>query len=151
MSRMSQLETGLRHRLRRGVRQMATQHRQLRALHQALAEAIASERAAAARDCVERLRSAVEAHFSLEEGVFFPAVHGLHPESAPELNALTREHDDFLAALSQLDELLARGAAPAALDAFAAKYRAFSETIAEHERREEQLVASLTQALDAIG
>jgi len=151
MSRMSQLETGLRHRLRRAVRRMVTQHQQLRTLHQALAEAIASGRTAAVRECVERLRSAVEAHFSLEEGVFFPAVRGLHPESAPELNALEREHGDFLAALAQLDARLADGAAPAALDAFAAEHRAFSETIAEHERREEQLVASLTQVLDAIG
>ena len=46
---------------------------------------------------------------ALEEGVFFPAVHGLNPESTPELNRLAREHRRFLADLDDLhDELATR-------------------------------------------
>ena len=143
---MSQLETGLRHRLRRAVRQMSKQHEHLRALHRALAEAIAIGRVAEVRECVDRLRTAIAAHFSLEDGVFFPAVHGLRPETARELNALAREHGEYLEALARLND----GLAATTLDIFESGYRALSQSIAEHERREERLIASLAHIFGAI-
>jgi iron-sulfur cluster repair protein YtfE (RIC family) len=144
---MNQMETGLRHRLRRAARQMTTQHEHLRALHAALVQSLENERIGEVREGVERLRSAVEAHFSLEDGVFFPAVHGLHPESARELRGFVREHEDFLRELAALSDMLATGT----LDAFAQRYRDFCESVAGHEAREERLAASLAHLFDATG
>jgi hemerythrin-like domain-containing protein len=140
------METGLRHRLRRAVRQMATQHEHLRTLIHAIADAIEVGRVEEIQESVDRLRGSIEAHFSLEDDVFFPALHGLHPETGRELNDLMREHVDFLEDLSRLRNGLTTGT----LDDFAQGYRAFSQSIAEHECREERLVASLADVFDPI-
>jgi hemerythrin-like domain-containing protein len=140
------METGLRHRLRRAVRQMATQHEHLRTLIHAIADAIEIGRVEEIRESIDRLRGSIEAHFSLEDDVFFPALHGLHPEKGRELNALMRDHVDFLEELSRLRD----GLTTDTLDDFAKGYRAFSQSIAEHECREERLVASLADVFDPI-
>jgi iron-sulfur cluster repair protein YtfE (RIC family) len=142
---MRQMETGLRHRLRRAARQMAAQHKHLRTLHRALAQAVERGRIVEVRESVERLRSATEAHFSLEDGVFFPAVRGFRPEAARELRNLVREHGNYLADIARLSDALASGT----LDAFAERYRALAESMADHEEREERLVATLADAFDA--
>lgn len=141
---MNQMETGLRHRLRRAVRQIATQHEQLRSLHGKLSAAIDSGRIAEVRECTDRLRGAIDAHFALEEGVFFPAAHGLHPESTPELNLLAREHRQALADLDHLRDDLATRSMPE----IAQVLRDFSDVTAEHEAREERLLESLADLLD---
>jgi iron-sulfur cluster repair protein YtfE (RIC family) len=143
---MNQMETGLRHRLRRAVRQMVSQHEHLRTLTQAVADATEAGQVAVIQESVDRLRGAIESHFSLEDDVFFPAVHGLHSESASELHALMRDHVDFLDELVGLREGLATGA----VDGFAKGYRAFCKSLAEHEIREERLIASLADVIDAI-
>ena len=141
---MNQMETGLRHRLRRAVRRIATQHEQLRGLHGKLRAAIDAAGIAEVRECTDRLRAAIDAHFTLEEGVFFPAVHGLHPESTPELNLLAREHRQSLAVLDRLrDELTTRSMAE-----IAQVLRGFSDVTAEHEAREERLLESLADLFD---
>ena len=80
--------SGLRYRLRRALRQIGEQHQQLRELHSRLRRAVASGDRRDARDGFRRYREAVGAHFALEDGVFFPALHGLHPEHAEELDPL---------------------------------------------------------------
>jgi iron-sulfur cluster repair protein YtfE (RIC family) len=143
---MRRMETGLRHRLRRAARQMATQHEHLRTLIHAIADAAEDGRVAEIPESVDRLRGAIEAHFSLEDDVFFPALHGLRPEAGRDLNALMREHVDFLEELARLRTDLTTDA----LDTFAKGYRAFCKSIAEHECREERLVASLAEVFDAV-
>ncbi len=143
---MRQMETGLRHRLRRAVRQMASQHEHLRTLIQAIADASEIGQVAKVQESVDRLRGAIEAHFSLEDDIFYPALHGLHPETGRELNALMREHADYLEELARLREELATDT----LGAFAERFEAFSQSIAAHECREERLVASLAGLFDAI-
>jgi len=140
------METGLRHRLRRAARQMSSQHEHLRTLIQAIADAADVGQAAKVEESVDRLRGAIEAHFSLEDDIFFPALHGLHPETGRELHALMREHVDYLEDLARLRERMATGT----LAAFAEGFEAFSQSIAAHERREERLVASLADLFDAI-
>jgi iron-sulfur cluster repair protein YtfE (RIC family) len=125
---------------------MATQHEHLRTLIHAIADSIEVGRVAEIQESLDRLRGAIEAHFSLEDDVFFPALHGLRPETGRELNALMREHGDFLEELSRLRDGLTTGT----LDAFAKGYQAFSQSIAEHECREERLVASLADVFGAI-
>ena len=142
---MRKMETGLRHRLRRTVRQMAGQHEHLRTLHRALAQAVDRGRIAEIRESVECLRGAIEAHFSLEDGVFFPAVRGFRPEVARELRTLVHEHGKYRADIARLSDALASGT----LDAFAERCRALAESIADHEEREERLVATLADSFDA--
>ena len=103
-------------------------------------------RVAEVQRSADRLSDAIKAHFSLEDDVFFPAFHGLYPETARELNALMREHVDCLDEFVRLRTDLA----PDTLAAFAKEYRAFSRSIAEHESREERLIASLPDVSDAI-
>ena len=79
---MESMETGLRFRLKRATRQIGEQHRDLDKICLELGEAIADGAVNDARDAFQRYCSAVEAHFNLEEGVFFPAIHGLHRSRA---------------------------------------------------------------------
>jgi hypothetical protein len=142
--RMNSMETGLRHRLRRAVRQIATQHEHLRSAHQAVADAAAAGDMGELAASVDRLSGAVEAHFSLEESVFFPAIHGLHPQSVSELEALMDDHHTYRADLDRLRHALANQL----LGEFVEGYRAFAKATGEHEVREERLLASLSHLFD---
>jgi iron-sulfur cluster repair protein YtfE (RIC family) len=141
---MKPLETGLRHRLRRAVRQIAAQHLHLRSAHQAVADAAAAGNPGELATCVDRLCGAIDAHFSLEENVFFPALHGLHPQSERDLQALVNDHSAHRSELDRLRALVAGQPSPE----FAAAYRAFADETAEHERREERLLAALAHLFD---
>ena len=142
---MNEFETGLRHRLRRALRQTAHQHEHLRALHKRLDDALEGGAVAAVRAAAERLHAALAAHFELEDAVIFPAYHGRAHSSAGELNALVQEHRRYLAELERMRAQLDA----TALSTFAAAYRAFSESIGDHERREEALLSSLEGAADS--
>ena len=135
-------ELGLHYRLRRALRQIARQHRQLRELGGGLEEALAGGARAAVRDAFVRYRHAVGAHFELEDGVFFPALHGLDPAQGEPLEELCRDH---LSLLERLQGAAALLEAPA-LDAFRAALAAWRAALAAHERREEELVARVTGA-----
>lgn len=132
------MQTGLRHRLKRVVRQMGDQHRHLKALYAELRTALEAEASPAAVASVTRYRDAIDAHFELESEVFFPAVHGLVPALGPELEALEREHALLRAALGAVHgELeLDPGAGAEALAHFVA-------TLREHEAREEGIVGQV--------
>jgi len=141
---MNQMETGLRHRLRRAVKQIGTQHEHLRSAHRAVSDAAAAGDLDEIHACLDRLCGAIDAHFALEESVFFPALHWLHPPSEGELVALVDEHAAHRTELERLRELLAN----APLAEFVAVYDAFAERTAEHEGREERLLASLSHLFD---
>jgi iron-sulfur cluster repair protein YtfE (RIC family) len=142
---MNEFETGLRHRLRRALRQMVQQHERLRALHRRLDDALERGAVDAVHAAAERLHAALTAHFELEDAVIFPAFHGLAQRSAHELNTLAREHRHYLAELegmrAQLDA--------AALALFAEAYRAFSAALGDHEQREVALLSSLEGAANS--
>jgi hypothetical protein len=134
--------SGLRYRLRRVLRQIGEQHRQLREIQAGLDAAAAGGERAALRDAFVRYRHAIGAHFELEERVFFPALHGLHPDEREPLEALARDHAEMLGLLQRASPLLD---APG-LDAFGAAFGAVRSSFASHERREEALVARLTES-----
>jgi hypothetical protein len=123
---MEQMQTGLRYRIKRAARQIGEQHRQLGELVRALRAALESSLVADVRSAFERYRAAVMAHFALEEDVFFPAVHGLHPE-----------HEGDLEGLSEVS------IAADSLEQFERRFRDFAERLAAHESREEALVSHL--------
>lgn len=138
---MDPLDTGLRFRLRRAARQIGQQHQHLRevlaSLQRSLGDGAPPD---AMRDQLDRYREALDAHFSLENDVLFPALHGLRPEHTGELEVLEAEHVDFSARLGRMGELL-RGAlraeVGAALDGFA-------RDMAAHDVREERLARVLS-------
>ncbi|HZO09544.1 MAG TPA: hemerythrin domain-containing protein [Myxococcota bacterium] len=138
---------GLRHRLERALRQIAQQHRQLHELGAGLLAALAAGDRGAVRRGFLRYLEAVGAHFALEDGVFFPALHGLHPERSGELEPIGAEHAGLLDALRRLGERLG----PEATAAFAEGFESLRAALAAHERREEQVVSRLTAAPPAPG
>ncbi|MBW2287387.1 MAG: hemerythrin domain-containing protein [Deltaproteobacteria bacterium] len=142
---MNEFETGLRHRLRRALRQMAHQHEHLRALRRRLDEALERGAVDAACAAADRLHQALKAHFELEDAVIFPAFHGLAQRSAQDLNALAREHRRYLLEFERLRAQLGT----TALATFAGAYRAFSAAVDDHEQREETLLSSLEGAADS--
>ncbi len=135
-------DRGLHYRMRRALRQIADQHRQLGQIEAHLEAAVACGDRAALRDAFVRYRHAIGAHFELEEGVFFPALHGLDPGQEAPLEALGHDHLHMLAELQRATPLLEA----AGLDGFGAAFAAFRAGLAAHEGREEGLVARLTEA-----
>lgn len=136
--------SGLRYRMRRALRQIGEQHRQLHEIHDRLGAALEAGDRREARDAFVRYRHAIGAHFELEDGVFFPALHGLHPGEREELEALSRDHDGLLASLSRLAPLLEDG--EPGLERFGASFDAFRRELGQHERREEGLVSRIAAA-----
>jgi hypothetical protein len=141
MQAMEPGESGLRYRMRRALRQIGEQHRQLREILDRLQAALASGDRPGLRDAFVRYRHAAGAHFELEDGVFFPALHGLHPEEGEMLELLSGEHVGMLAELQRLAPLVEAQA----LDGFGAAFSSFRAGLASHEGREEDLVARLVE------
>jgi nucleotide-binding universal stress UspA family protein len=137
------MDTGLRYRMKRAARQIASQHRHIRSAFEAIREAAARGAAREVRTALAGLQSAVHAHFSLEEGVFFPAIHGLHPEYREALDTLSREHVRFAAELRRMAE----GLEFSGLARFTSAFEALVSSLAAHEGREEELVGVMTDAL----
>ena len=139
MQAMELGDSGLRYRMRRALRQIGEQHHQLREIRSRLGGALTARDGRGLRDAFARYRHAIDAHFELEDAVFFPALHGLHPEAQERLEALGSEHVRLLATLRDLAQLVESEA----LDAFGKAFEAFGGAMAEHEKREEQLVSRL--------
>jgi len=129
---------GLLYRVKRAARQIGEQHALLDEILRALRPAIERGDAPEARSLIERYRRAIEAHFTLEEDVFFPAIHGLHPNHAKELEVLGAEHARFRQQLDRLGALLDNG-----LGEFEAGLGSYERDLAVHESREERLVREL--------
>jgi hypothetical protein len=127
--------TGLRLRLLRASQRIEGQHQLLRTLLGDAEDAARSSVDLHAR--LQRLREGLSAHFELEEGTSFPALHGLDAASGPELARLCDDHDGFLAELTRLLDGES-DAAPRVLR--------LGRALRAHERREEGLLARLLGA-----
>jgi iron-sulfur cluster repair protein YtfE (RIC family) len=138
---MPGFDTGLQHRIQRLAQQTADQHRHLAVLRREID--VAFERGALhdAQSALKRFDLALAAHFELEQGIFFPALHGLAPARVKDLETLEREHTGLLATLRELTarvENVSARASQAALAKWLAGLR-------EHEQREEQLVGEISE------
>ena len=132
------LDAGLSMRVRREAVRIAAQHHQLDEFHAVFKDALARGDLSGARVSFANFADALEAHFSLEEEFYFPALHGYRRDLASELARLTRDHAALRTGIAQLTEGLARGELAACkleLDAWVAQLLA-------HERLEEALIAS---------
>jgi hypothetical protein len=136
---MADRDSGLRYRVRRAARQIGEQHENLQRIARELDGAIAERAARRVRDLMLRYTGALDAHFSLEDGVFFPALHGLHPERRGDLEALSRAHRSFEAQIERL-----HGSLEAAdLDAFGRGFQVLIADMGRHEAQEERLFRTL--------
>lgn len=131
-------QPGLAVRLSQETGRISRQHRRIASLSDMVVAAVASGSLHNARLSFTRFRDAIEAHVSVEEQLFFPAVRGYQPSVAPILSQLIAEHVQFAATMEDLYDLLAKGSA----EAFQAGFEALQADFADHEAREEQLVAS---------
>lgn len=133
--RMSDEQPGLRPRLTHATRRMAAQHEYLDALLATTQRAIARNTPAEAREALHAFRGALDAHFTLEEQVHFPALHALEPARAREIEELLQEHRSLRDRTLELAGAVGReprdGVAHAFVDLGAA--------LRDHETREERL------------
>jgi hypothetical protein len=133
-------QPGLRVRMGAERRRISSQHRQLDAIYGRVEAAIAKGAFPEAREALARFRDAWEAHTSLEDGFYFPALRGLRPAVGAQLEKLSAEHARSMQQLAELEALVEKqdGAAlEAALERFVAH-------LTDHESREERLLAELT-------
>ncbi len=135
-------QTGLRLRIDREARRISSQHRQLDVFYERVIHFLTGGDAARARAEFLRLCDALEAHFTVEERMHFPALHGLRPELDAELAGLVEEHKAFRSALEAITGHLQGselGRASAALDRLVVD-------LAAHEGREEKMAEQLDRS-----
>jgi iron-sulfur cluster repair protein YtfE (RIC family) len=136
---MNLKQNGLEKRIEIEARRISSQHRQLDEFHERVARALEHGEPAEVRSAFTRFRDALEAHFAVEDEVYFPAVHGLRRELEPELTAFVEQHKVMRLQLERVQtfidaDRLTEGAA--VLDAMV-------ELLIGHETREEQLLARI--------
>lgn len=127
-------ERGLERRLDRAARTVAAQHQNLLPMVREFVQAV--EAGNGVRILLAPLKSALEDHFSLEEGTYFPAFHGLRPELERDLEALVHDHEKLRAQLESLAERVAKDLR----DGLAEASQAFGRALSDHEAREEALL-----------
>lgn len=132
-------QPGLRLRLSAQSRRISLQHRQLDAIYQAVVEALARGGEQEGREALGRFRDAWDAHTSLEDGFYFPALRGLRPELAARVEALSAEHATLRESLGRVEAAFGDAAArEEALERFVG-------AVADHERREEELLDEIAE------
>jgi hypothetical protein len=83
----------------------------------------------------------MQAHFLLEEQIFFPGLQGLYPDREPELRMLMKDHERLREELRAfIDQILA-----CQLQLAAKSIAACSAALLEHEAREERFVKALAE------
>jgi hemerythrin len=135
---VNQIETdsGLRYRLRRAARQVGEQHRHIAEIYIALGNAVASRTKQDAAEALRRYEEAIHAHFSLEEEVFFPAIHGIETTQDGEVGNLANTHDELRVELRSLVDALS----DADPEIFSDSLHRFAKHLAIHESHEEGLL-----------
>jgi len=126
-------------RLAHEARRIAAQHGYLDALESTTLRALERGDAAEMVAALRSFEGSLGAHFTLEEKVQFPALHGLDPRLDPELAELVRDHGRFLdqmqAMRAQVD---AAGVAHRSQTLFA--FGQLASALRQHEEREESIL-----------
>ena len=134
-------DAGLRTQMRGEERRIESQHERLDSLCRELYWRIDKDGPThAIGECLLFI-TALDAHMTMEEDVFFPVLYGLRADLGPELEVLVDEHAEFRVEVAEIkDKLRAndREGVRMALDLFARR-------ISEHERVEEELLARITE------
>jgi hypothetical protein len=125
--------------MQREARVISAQHRQLDDFYARVVAALQQESARAARSAFARFADALEAHLALEDGLYFPALRGLRPALAPDLEALCDEHQQLRERLADVARRIDAGACAEC----ARPLEGLADAMADHEMREERLLASI--------
>ena len=131
-------QAGLALRVQRGTRTISAQHRQLDDFYLHVAAALDGGQTETARAVFLRFSDALEAHFALEDGLYFPALRGLRPGLAGDLERLCDEHQQLRETLVRVAHSIESGS-----ETCARLLHQFAGDLAEHEGREEGLLASI--------
>ncbi|MBW2418408.1 MAG: hemerythrin domain-containing protein [Deltaproteobacteria bacterium] len=97
----------------------------------------------AASKVLEEMREELEAHFDVEERLYYPSLWALRPERKAPLHALLQRHPRFLTQL----EKIARSLQAEALSEAETLFDSFASDFALHEDAEETLLKNLEQTL----
>jgi iron-sulfur cluster repair protein YtfE (RIC family) len=122
-------------------RRISSQHRQLDTLYGMIVAALKRGERERAQQALQRFGDAFDAHISLEDGFYFPALRGMENGVAEELAGLSEEHERFRTDLEALNAAFLTDA----LEAAEASLDDFITRVAAHEGREEALLSALTQ------
>ena len=129
-------DPGLRHRMRSETRRIEGQHEQLDALCREVCAGLERDGTEAAFDDYLLFVGALEAHMTIEEDIYFPALHGLQMELSEELTALAEAHEVFRRQTQELRVLFEQNDQPAARSAL----ERLAVDFAAHEAAEEALM-----------
>lgn len=132
-------QPGLERRMGREARRISGQHRQLDELYALVEERMRAGDAEGAGLAFQRFGDALEAHFSLEDSLYFPALHGMHPELEEPLAHLVREHVVLREQVGTVQSRLDARDLPGADTGL----ERLIPDLARHEEEEERLLASL--------
>lgn len=115
------------------------EHSQLDRLVEELESALVRGAIGPAIAALDELTSTLEAHFTVEEEVYFPLLGTLDPAHQPSLDAARLGHNKIRERLEQLRQLVDGGEVPAARRAL----RVVLDRFRMHEEEEEKLVGRL--------
>lgn len=120
-------------------REVVREHRELEALFGEVRAALEQGEAGAAERALRALVDALDAHFQREDALYYPTVAALRPAHRTALGELETDHDGFRARFDRLTEVLRDSGTEAA----SRQLRDIASDFADHEAREEALLASL--------
>jgi hypothetical protein len=124
----------------RAQQEIEAQHRQLSAQLAECRSALAADPGSSAS--LERFRDlleSLEAHFVREESLYYPSIWVLRPALEQALKEVIESHSSLRQRLAAISHQIESGEG----DAAARELEHFAELIAEHERIEEHLLASI--------
>lgn len=130
-------DVGARHRMRYEELRISRQHDQLNSLFAAVLGSLYRDAVHNARDAFVRFADALEAHLSLEDRLYFPALHGLRPDLERALATLGEEHAALRARMNVIRALLASGERETSRE----RLDEFANLLSDHEAREEELIS----------
>jgi hypothetical protein len=133
-------QPGLTKRMGSESLRISSQHRQLDSFYSLVMDSLEEGDRKRAPAAFQRFFDALDSHITLEDSIYFPALHGLRPEFALELADLVREHADLRADLREIEKLIQDDDLRGSAD----RLDALGVALAAHEGREELLLARIT-------
>jgi iron-sulfur cluster repair protein YtfE (RIC family) len=129
-------EPGLHLRMKNESRRIAEQHHRLAELRGRVTEEIQARSVAGARSAFTDFSGALEAHFGVEEKIYFPAVRGLDDQLRTAVDGLLAEHRKLRIRVRDLTQRFESGNGFACLVVL----QALIDELEEHEQREEAVM-----------
>ena len=143
---MADDQPGLAKRLGFESVRISSQHQKLNELYAALRRELERGQLHNAIVCFGRMRDALEAHFEVEDRVYFPAVRGFLPNRVALLDKLWSDHEVFRTELVQIDRVLEAHD----LDETGALLRRLVARLLTHEQEEDELLDEIKRATQPL-